>query len=58
MSVSGYWYLWVPAGNYGCLLVSEVAKWCVRVFTGVLGYLYLSEGDNWCRSVPMVSECS
>ena len=32
--------------------MSEGAKWCVRVATGVLGYLCLSEGDYWCRSVP------
>ena len=54
MSVGGYWCLWVPAGNCGCLLVSEGAKWCVRVPTGVLGCLCLSEGDYWCRSMPTV----
>ena len=35
MSVDGFWCLWVPAGISGCLLVSEGAKWCLSVPTGV-----------------------
>ena len=35
MSEGAYWYLWVPNGVSGYLLVSEGVYWCLRVPTGV-----------------------
>ena len=43
MPKGDFWYLRVPTGYCGCLLVPVDAYWCLSVPIGVCGCLLVSE---------------
>ena len=48
MSEGAYWFVRVPMGVWGCLLVSEVDNWYLRVPASVCELLLVSEVSYVC----------